>query len=227
MTYQVNFVVHGRQAREQRSIAIREAVIAGWTGRDKAALEKHIAELEALGVPRPTSTPIYYRVAAARITTAPLLEAVGTASSGEVEFVMLRDRGELLVGIGSDHTDRKVETYDITVSKQMCDKPMGQDLWRYDDVRDHWDSLMLRSWIWIDGERVLYQEGPVSGMLSPEELLGGYGGATGDGTVMFCGTHAAMDGIRPAARFECELQDPRLGRSLRHAYDVKILPIIA
>ena len=48
--------------------AVRELVIAGWTGKDVAALEKHIRELEAIGVKRPKTTPIFYRVAAALLT---------------------------------------------------------------------------------------------------------------------------------------------------------------
>ena len=35
--------------------------------------------------------------------------------------MLVQAGGRLLVGVGSDHTDRKVETYNITVSKQMCD----------------------------------------------------------------------------------------------------------
>jgi Protein of unknown function (DUF2848) len=37
---------------------IRELVVAGWTGRDVVALEKHVRELEAIGVKRPKTTPI-------------------------------------------------------------------------------------------------------------------------------------------------------------------------
>ena len=35
-----------------------------------------------------------------------------------------------------------------------------------------------------------------------------------------------VGGIRPADRFEAELEDPKLGRSLRLAYDVRPLPVI-
>ena len=35
--------------------------------------------------------------------------------------------GPHLCRLGSDHTDRKVEAYSVTVSKQMCDKPMAPD----------------------------------------------------------------------------------------------------
>jgi len=37
--------------------SIEQLVIAGWTGRDSAAVEHHIAELEAIGVARPKNVP--------------------------------------------------------------------------------------------------------------------------------------------------------------------------
>ncbi|MBD0417243.1 DUF2848 domain-containing protein [Oryzicola mucosus] len=206
-------------------VPVHAAIIAGWTGRDKAALEKHIVELEELGVKRPASTPIFYRVAASRLTTAPVLESSGSESSGEVEFVLLKHGGRLWVGVGSDHTDRKVETYNITVSKQMCDKPVAPVFWDFDTVSDHWDQLILRSYIVENGARVLYQEGSVAAMLSPDELLARWEASLEDGTVMFCGTLAARGGVRPSERFEYELEDPVTGHRIAHAYDVKSLTI--
>ena len=46
------------------------------------------------------------------------------------------------------------------------------------------------------------------------------------GTVMFLGAIAAIGGIRPAPGFEMTLEDPILGRTLHHAYDVRTLPIV-
>ena len=39
---------------------INHLVLAGWAGRNHAAVEAHIRELEALGTPRPTRTPVFY-----------------------------------------------------------------------------------------------------------------------------------------------------------------------
>ena len=72
-----------------RDVAIGDLVVAGWTGRDKAAMEAHIVELEELGVPRPKTTPIFYRVAASLLTTADAIQVPGGDSSGEVETVIL------------------------------------------------------------------------------------------------------------------------------------------
>src|ERR671913_2069288 len=92
---------------EYRRIAITQLVVAGWTGRDKVAMEHHMAELEALGVTRPARTPIFYRAAAARLTQEPAIEVVGADSSGEVEYVLVASDGALFVGVGSDHTDAR------------------------------------------------------------------------------------------------------------------------
>ena len=80
-------------------------------------------------------------------------------------------QGRIFVGCGSDHTDRKVEAYSVTVSKQMCDKPMASVLWELEDVIGHWDRMILRSWALIDGARVLYQEGTLDAMLPVKDLI--------------------------------------------------------
>ena len=104
---------------------IRQLVIAGWTGRDVAALEKHIRELEAIGVKRPKTTPIFYRVSASLLTTDDAIEVLGENSSGEIECVAYSFDDCTFVGLGSDHTDRKAEAVGVSLSKQMCAKPVS------------------------------------------------------------------------------------------------------
>jgi hypothetical protein len=228
MTNDIAFTLAANGTTTSLTLPVTQAVIAGWTGRDPVARDKHIAELAAIGIAPPASTPIYYRCAARRITTAGSIECTGTDSSGEVEFVLFAAGGRTLVGVGSDHTDRKVETYNITVSKQMCDKPVAPVLWDLAEIEGHWDQIILRSWATIEGERVLYQEGTLSGMLPVADLIQrGFGtAALPDGCAMFCGTFAAKGGIRPAARFDYEIQDPVLKRSISHGYDIVTLPVL-
>jgi len=198
---------------------IKELVIAGWTGRDEQSLRKHIRELEELGVKPPKTTPIFYRVAASLFCFSDEIQVSGPDTSGEVEFVLIKTANDLRVALGSDHTDRKAEAISVTLSKQLCAKPVSIDSWRYDEVKPHWERLMLRSW--ADGE--LYQEGPVSAMRSPEDLMGRY--PLKPGYAMFCGTLPAKGGIRPASRFRMELEDPVLKRRLRHEYSIETLPV--
>ena len=225
--FDLTFTVDDKGASTYLTLPIDHAVIAGWTGRDPVARDKHIAELEAIGIARPASTPIYYRVSARRLTMADAIEVCGEDSSGEVEFVLIGWQGRVFVGLGSDHTDRKVESYSVTVSKQMCDKPIASELWELEDVIGHWDKLILRSWATIKGKRELYQEGTLDAILPVAELLrrGFEDGKLPDGCLMFGGTFAAKGGIRPADRFECEFEDPVLKRAIRNAYDVIPLPV--
>ena len=226
--FDLTFNVDDKGMLTPLTLAIDQAVIAGWTGRDPVARDKHIAELEAIGIARPATTPIYYRCSARRITQADRIEVSGENSSGEVEFVLIGWQGRIFVGCGSDHTDRKVEAYSVTVSKQMCDKPVASVLWELEDVIAHWDKMILRSWAVIDGARVLYQEGTLDAMLPVKDLIErGFGGKDlPDGCAMFGGTFAAKGGIRPADRFEFELEDPVLKRKISHGYDVITMPVL-
>jgi len=216
-------------AGDTQHVRIDDVVIAGWTGRNVEALEKHIVELEELGVPRPSTVPCFYRVSTEGFTNGENLQFLGGTSSGEVEFVLIGTDDGMLIGVGSDHTDREVETYSVPVSKQMCAKPVSPQVWRYDDVVDHFDDLILRAWATEDGEKKLYQEGGVTAMRPPEELIGLY--MPGEtklpaGMAMYCGTLAAIGGIRPAERFDVEIEDPVLGRKISYGYNVNPLPVV-
>ena len=52
----LSFDLTSSSGSERAQFSIGEAVIAGWTGRDAEAVEKHIRELEKLGIQRPAST---------------------------------------------------------------------------------------------------------------------------------------------------------------------------
>jgi hypothetical protein len=206
---------------------IRALVIAGWAGRDVARVEAHVRELAAEGIPRPPRTPMFYHLAPSLLTAADALEVSGGATSGEVECLLVARADGLWVGLGSDHTDRTLERTSVAKSKQVCGKPVARTLWRMRDVAPHWDRLVLRSFINEDGARRLYQDGPAAALLHPDVLVADFvarGGAFEAGAAMFCGTLPTVDAIQPAARFEMELLDPVMGRTIRHAYAVRVLP---
>ena len=221
------FNIIGAKEQTSASITVSELVIAGWTGRNREAMESHMAELEAIGIPRPKTAPIFYRISPDRLTQDESIKVVGSDSSGEVEFFVIMLNDGLGLGVGSDHTDRQVEAYNVTISKQVCAKPISQSLWLYDDVIGHWDELVLRSYAVEGSKRSLYQEGPVTTMLPIEELIRRYRGepeTLGENTLMFCGTLAVLGGVRPMDAFEIELDDPVLDRKITHRYSIETLP---
>jgi len=203
---------------------IDRLIIAGWTGRDQAAVLAHVRELELLGVRPPKTTPIFYRAACGLLTTQSAIEVSGDASSGEAEVVMLILPDGEWIAVGSDHTDRELEKTGVTFSKQLCAKPLGRRAWRFGDVADHWDELILRSYATCGSQRRLYQEASVARLRHPKDLLGAVGPLAA-GTAMFCGTVPVMGGIGWADEFAVELEDPVLRRRLSHRYTVCALPV--
>ena len=222
-----------RLAFDWRDVDIDELVIAGWTARDVAALNHHIEELKAIGVPPPSRVPLYYRLAACLLTQAETIQVLGNETSGEVEPVLLGTPDRLWVTVGADHTDRKVESYGIAVAKQLCPKVLARTAWRFEEVEPHWDQLVLKSFIHegtgMGAGKVLYQEGTLATLRPPRELIAGWRGNARlpPRVAMFCGTVPAIGGVRSSRRFEMELHDPVLGRTLAHAYDIHALPVVA
>jgi hypothetical protein len=202
-------------------------VCSGWVGRDPKALQAHMDELSKLGIPGPGRIPLYMNFSTYLLTTDDEITVVSSQSSGEVEYVLLCKGEEIWVTVGSDHTDRDVETKSIPGSKQMYAKWLASECWPYLDVKDHWNRLILRCWVHKDGQRTLYQEAPLASILRPEELLEkmpNIGEIQGKFFILFSGTIATTSGLIYGDSYELEMEDPVLKRMIKSQYKVKILP---
>jgi hypothetical protein len=196
-------------------------IIAGYTGRDAAAVAAHIEELAAIGIPPPASVPAFFELDPGLVTSDPVVQIAGSNTSGEVEPVLIRHNGRHYLGVGSDHTDRDVERTDIAASKAACPKPVSHQIVALpeDLAALHWDAIDVASD--VDGEP--YQRGSLAVMRTPTDLLSRLTGALGefDGDlVMFCGTVPLLTGaFRAGRRWRLELKlDPNI--SLTHTYEV-------
>jgi hypothetical protein len=225
----LQFIRHTKAGSHTIAYTPAYLVIAGWAARDEAAVKHDIEELAAIGVSAPSSVPLFYRATAGLLTQNESLEVLGPDSSGEVEPVIVSMADGLWLTVGSDHTDRKAEAQGVALSKQLCGKPVGKDLWWLDEVAPHWDELEIRAYATIGGQRQLYQEGKLATLRPPADLILRFAAGEGlsPGHVMFGGTLAAIGGIRPSNGFEMELVDRVLGRSIRHAYDIVSLPVVS
>jgi hypothetical protein len=225
----LRFTLHETGHALATEFAPTEMVIAGWAARDRAAIDHHIEELAAIGVPRPSTVPLFYRVGCANLTQDDTIECVGDGSSGEVEPVLFVHAGRLWLTLGSDHTDRKAETWSVALSKQLCAKPVAREAWPLEAVRDRLDTLRLSAWIEEDGREVLYQDGLLAALQPATDLLARYldGRSPPEGLVMSCGTLGAIGGVRASTAFRMALEDPATGRTIAHAYRTKVLPVVA
>lgn len=205
-------------------VYIEQLIIAGWTGRDSAAVNHHIDELAALGIAPPSQVPLYYRVTANLLTQENYVQVVGDTSSGEVEPLLIHSDGQLWLGLASDHTDRQLETYTVAASKQACVKPVAAELWTFNSVEAHLDDLILRCSIEEDGRWVSYQEGTLASILPLQTLIDA--APLNEDTAMLCGTLGAIGGVRPARHYHMSLEDPVLSRSIHLEYRVDELPVV-
>ena len=209
------------------TVRIDGVVLAGYTGRDREKVLHHIEELKALGVSPPPRVPMFYPVDARLLTTDERIQVQRAETSGEVEVYLVGAPDGLLVGVGSDHTDREREAIDVGESKGLCQKPISSEVWLYDEVKEHWDLLEIRSWTTDGGGRRLYQEGSLGALLPVEHVLremrsAGYGEI--ESRIVFSGTVPAREAVSFGRRFETELYDPVRKRRLTRGYDVVITP---
>ncbi|MEQ1935421.1 MAG: DUF2848 family protein, partial [Fimbriimonadaceae bacterium] len=143
----------------------------------------------------------------------------------EAEGVVYVCESGTWVGVGSDHTDRKLESVGVTLSKQACAKPVSLEVWPMEEIASHWDEIRLESRL-ADGG--IYQGDSVAKLRKPQELLSLYAthvGTVQAGTVMFCGTMPVHGEIRYGADLTLRLFDPVLRRAITHSYSVEELPI--
>ena len=192
---------------DEREFDLQALVIIGYAGRDRAALEAHLEELDELGVPRPASVPLFMAFPPRLLHQEPSMAVADGNSSGEAELVVVVDGSETLVTVGSDHTDRALESVDIIASKSVCPKPVATTGWPVSAVADRWDDLGLRSR--IDGG-VLYQDGAVAQNLHPLELVSAipWAGDPPKCFAAFTGTVPVIGNIRPSRVFHGELTCP-------------------
>jgi 4-hydroxyphenylacetate 3-monooxygenase len=184
-------------------------IIAGYTGRDRAMVQKHIDELEREGIAPPPEVPMWYEMPLTILTTAGSIEVASPKSCGEVEPV-----------IGSDHTARDVEREDIATSKRVCPKPLGRTIARIGTLDAAFDVLKLESW--IDGEA--YQSGTVAQLVPLATLLDGFRTRTkATSFALYCGTVPLLThGFRFGTKFSARISGGPLAAPLTLDYTTTV-----
>jgi hypothetical protein len=139
--------------------------------------------------------------------------------------MVLRQGGKIWLGLGSDHTDRQLETTSVAASKQICQKPCAAHLWELGELGDHLDQIKIQSWIWENGDWQLYQDGTLAQVLPLDQLI--QAADIAENSAMFCGTFPAIGGVRSAARFKATMTDTNRDRAISFEYAITPLPVVA
>jgi len=222
-----SLILEEKAGKKQVSFDIKGAILCGYTGRDQSAVKRHIEELKKEGVKPPPSVPTFYPKPPQGVALDGDIYVEGYETSGEIEYVLLTNPQGIWVGLGSDHTDRELERLDILKSKQVCPAILSRSLWKYEEIKDHWDEIGIRSWATKEGKKMPYQESTLATILPPEELIRlvqqKVRGSL-EGIVIYSGTPPLKtEGIIFADHFEGELYDPTLKRKLTLNYSIHTL----
>jgi len=213
-------VEHADGHVEERHIEIERMYNFGSATRvpdDALAHQEEVAKA-GVGIAFDIPAPRVYPISPRNLVSDAEVFVHNSETSGEVEIVLLRDGAELLIGVGSDHTDRRLERHSIVWSKQAYPNVVARRFWPMSDIRDHWDNLVLESW--VDGRS--YQHVGVDIFLHPDDLLSELNArvaALPARFILFSGTYVSVDKALGFGRqWRFRLSDPTLGRSIGHTY---------
>jgi hypothetical protein len=154
--------------------------------------------------------------------------------------------GNTYISVGSDHNDRSLgelwtpmlgKVFDSAKTKQMVPALVARDGWLYQDIEDHWDEIILRSFVTFSDQLISYQEFCLGALLDLNHhlqsspwiaqegtvLLGGSGAFVPELPVSLFQTQSNLEGVVFPSDFHMEMHDPVLGRTIKHSYEVRSL----
>ncbi len=199
----------------------------GFTSRYRENIQAHIDEQLKLGIQTSTEIPHYFLIWPGLLDFSYDIFVVGHDTTGEIEFTIMKDEeNEIYIGLISDHCDRKISALRVTKSKQASCKPVCKQIWRYRDIKNHWDKIQLESFQYVNGECRPYQKGSLADYIPLEEIItfSEKSMKQKEHYLVMSGTVATIDGYFENQGFLGRMIDPVLNRMLTVDYRLSIFP---
>jgi hypothetical protein len=196
-------------------------------------IERIFSNLEKIGVNSPDRLPMIAPKPAHLQTTESEITVNSTTTGGELEFVLLPTEEEIYVTVGVDHKDNWITDRNLHRANSSCQSVLAPEVWKLEDVRNHWDTLEIRCWTGKKTGHELYQQATVDSFLRPIELLDRVQSkisAPLSGTAVWSGTVSTESSGSVDARpdifsgdfYTMQLVDPQLNRRITHQYDIRL-----
>ncbi|MBO6759188.1 MAG: DUF2848 family protein [Roseibium sp.] len=202
--------------------AVKRMYNFGSATRDPQVAVAHQEEVAKSGIHIAFDVPAprIYPIALQALTSDDEVLVQSDRTSGEVEIV-IHVGDEIYVGVGSDHTDRALETVSIPGSKQAVVNHLAPVFWPYDEIRDSWDDCVLKSWV----DDRLYQDVGVSAFLRPEDIIAllreRVNGVPDRDFMIYCGTIVSVDkALGFGTNWRYQIDSPSTGRRIGATYQV-------
>jgi hypothetical protein len=193
------------------SIDVTALLNAGYAGRNQAEVASHIAELAALGVPAPTTTPALYPISPNLAQQTDRVYVQHGRTSGEAEWALIITDNDVLITAACDHTDRDLEVHSVAWSKNAAPDVLGTRAWRLSEIADRLDDIALKAWVGHGDTIELIQQGTLGDLLAPKYWLDVLTerGAARPGTVLISGTISMLHGVNQFAdTWKVAMTDP-------------------
>lgn len=206
-------------------LKVKNVYAMGFTARNQEAMLRNLKSLKSLNVKIPKRIPSVYPLIKNIIDLSDEIEVVSNDTCAEVEFLIIIQNEDIYIGIGSDHSDKVLESESISKSKQICPKHFHTELWDYKDVKNHWDELEIGSYYYKDGEKIVFQKGFVKDMLHPDTVIDELKNRYDDinKIIVYSGSIANLTGFIYGEKFEYYLNDPVLNRKLKTNYKINVI----
>ena len=193
------------------SVDVAALLNAGYAGRDQAEVASHIAELAALGVPAPATTPALYPISPYLAQQTDRVYVQHGRTSGEAEWALIITDNDVLITAACDHTDRDLEVHSVAWSKNAAPDILGTKAWRLSDIADRLDDIALEAWVGNGDTIELIQQGTLGDLLAPKywlDVLTERGDAR-PGTVLLSGTISMRKSVNQFAdTWKVAITDP-------------------
>jgi hypothetical protein len=226
----LHFTVAALDGSRTLELEVRRLIHGGRTARARNVSLLDDRDREAGGRSVEPPAAVAFLVPTFNATTSSKIAMYDHENYSEAEVAILTDDdGTRYVTVGSDHTDRDLElTGGSAKSRLAAPKVMAPTAWVYDEVKGHWDELVIRSHVYRDGEPELCQEGTIGTLLPADAIFAVATRQIGlddfRGSVLFCGTIPYVQGEAPFGHaWDLELLDPVMDRRLQHHFEVEVI----
>ena len=144
----------------------------------------------------------------ARLTSAAVIQEPADAPLGAPAVVLVAASFGMLVSVG-------------VIARDVL--PIARAAWRYDDIRDGYDDITLRSWTVQGGTRSDFVSERLSALMSPTDAMTTLGNAAGlkPGTAVFIGHPAGLGESIAIERFMVSLE--LNGQALTYDIQIEVL----
>lgn len=156
------------------------------------------------------------------LTTGTEIQVVGQSTAASAGIIFIAAGYGTLVGVADDHFDMLLLSH-ATVARQACPKPIGRQVWRFADIENHLDQLILRCWHGDNKQPRGSEEAELGGLRSIVERAAvethGLGQLPNGTAILVSGITQPIQG----SPVNLEIEDTARRRTLSHRFSVSQL----